>query len=81
MEKISITSQKCGKAARAITELKNIRQMTLCLYGDCPGWGKEIAINKFWRKTRELDMRENPEYPKMYNLNKNGTVKKLYYTE
>ena len=55
--------------------------MTLCLYGDCPNCGKEIAVNKFWRKTRELDMRENTEYPKMYNLNKNGTVKKLYYTE
>ena len=79
MEKISITCPKCGKTVGAITELKNIRQMTLCLYGDCPGCGKEIAINKFWRKTRELDMRENPEYPKMYNLNKNGTVKN--YTE
>lgn len=79
MEKISITCPKCGKAIRAITELKNIRQMTLCLYGDCPNCGKEIAVNKFWRKTRELDMRENTEYPKIYNLNKNGKVKKSYY--
>jgi len=53
--------------------------MTLCLYGDCPGCGKTLAINKFWRKTKEFDMRENTEYPKIYNLNKSGTVKKSYY--
>jgi len=79
MKKTSITCQKCGKTVRAITELKNIRQMTLCLYGDCPNCGKEIAVNKFWRKTKEFDMRENTEYPKIYNLNKSGTVKKSYY--
>ena len=76
-----IKCQKCGKEYTKITELKNIRQMTLCLYGDCPNCGKELAVNKYWEKANVLDMRENPDYPKMYNLNKNGTVKKSYYSE
>jgi len=71
--------KSCKREIKNILDLNNLEPLGISIIGRCPYCNARVYANPLWKKTSELDMRDNKDYPVMYNLTKSGTVKKGYY--
>lgn len=54
---------ECGQVFHKVSDLNNVKQVGLALYGDCTKCGKRLGINSLWVKTETIDLRQNQQKP------------------